>query len=473
MSLLLLVASLCPGSGGLCLEFRGPIPCVGPVADRPSAVAQQPRPEAAPTLLTAAEAGTLREKFRRCLKEEDALRSATDLDARELDRAERALARADEEFRLDWQKMARKGDLLASVRDLRQLFTNCFPLRGNPPAQGVWRTDSVEFPRLGERYAFTWFVPKGARADTPLPIVMMLPGPADAASIARHRQDAFGELGADYCWHGVPTPANWRIDEAPDRSKDGGDEVDAMRVRWVFGTFGEAIGRAAIDRNRVFLDCGRDASAFGLRFATLFPDRFAGVVLRDLRRVDDLRLGSLASLPVLLVRSPATAAAVDALVPKLEQAAPGLCKVLDATDEYPHPGLAGAIVAWMDAQRRSMAPRTVRIEPNTDDHNRAYWVDIEKADSLDGSPPDRRVRIEAVADRANNVVRVQCVGVERLRLYLNDELVDLGKPFLVVVNGREFREQRTRSFETLRENLVRRRDWEVLFPVTFTTSVPK
>ncbi len=115
----------------------------------------------------------------------------------------------------------------------------------------------------------------------------------------------------------------------------------------------------------------------------------------------------------------------------------------------------------------------MRIEPNTDDHNRAYWVDIEKADSIDSTPDDRRVRVEAVADRANNTVRVQCVGVERLRLYLNDELLDLDKPFLVVVNGREFREERTRSFETLRETLVRRRDWEALFPVTFTTSVPK
>lgn len=472
MSLLLLVASLCPGSGGLCPELRARDAAFGRIADRSLVVAQQPGPEAGPTLLTSAEASTLREKFRRCLKEEDALRGA-ELDARDLDRVERALLRADEEFRLDWQKMARKGDLLASMRDLRQLFANCFPLRGNPPAQGVWRTDDVEFARLGERYSFTWFVPKGARPEVPLPTVVMLPGPADATAVARYRQDAFGDLGADYCWHGVPTPANWRIDEAPDRSKDGGDEVDAMRVRWVFGSLGEAIGRAAIDRNRVFLDCGREASAFGLRFATLFPDRFAGVVLRDLRRVDDLRYGSLANLPVLLVRSPATAAAVDALVPKLDQTAKGRCTVLDVTDEYPHPGSAKAIVAWMDAQRRTMTPTNVRIEPNTDDHNRAYWVDVEKADMLDGSPEDRRVRIEAVADRANNVVRVQCVGVERLRLYLNDDLLDLGKPFLVVVNGREFREQRTRSFETLRENLVRRRDWGVLFPVTFTTSVPK
>lgn len=471
MSLLLLVASLCFGSGGLCPDLRGPL---ADATDRPSpAVAQDPGGAARPTLLTAAEAATLREKFRRCLKEEDALRSATDLDSRDLERAERALGRADEEFRLDWNRMARKGDLLASVADLRQLFTNCFPLRGNAPPPGAWRTDSVEFPRLGERYAFTWLVPKGARPEAPLPTVVMLTGSGDASAAGRHRQDAFGELGADRCWLGVPTPANWRIDEAPDRSKDGGDEVDATRVRWLFGTFGEAIGRVAIDRNRVFLDCGRDASSFGLRFATLFPDRFCGVVLRDLRRVDDLRFGSLANLPVLLVKSPATAAAVDSLAARLEQAAPGRCTVLEATDEYPHPGAAPAIVAWMDAQRRTMTPTRVQIEPNTDDHNRAYWVDIEKADSIDSNPQDHRVRIDAVADRANNVVRVQCVGVERLRLHLNDDLVDLGKPFLVVVNGREFREQRTRSFETLRENLVRRRDWEVLFPVTFTTSVPK
>ena len=470
MSLLLLVASLCPGSDGLCPDLR---PEAVVVAERPLAAAQDPGGEATPTLLTAAEAGTLREKFRRCLKEDDALRSGTDLDPRALDRLERALARADEEFRLEWSRMARKGDLLASVRDLRQVFGNCFPLRGSLPTPGAWRSEAVEFPRLGERYEFAWLLPKGARPETPLPTVVMLAGAGDAAAVARHRQGAFGELGATYCWLGVPTPATWRPDEAPDRSKDGGDEIDAMRVRWVFGTFGEAVGRAALDRSRVFLDCGQDASAFGLRFATLFPDRFAGVVLRDLRRVDELRFGSLANLPVLLVKSPATAASVEAVARRIEQAAPGRCTVLEATDEYPHAGLAAAIVDWMGRQHRTMTPGRVLLEPNTDDHNRAYWVDVEKADSLESSPPDRRVRLEAVADRTNNVVRVHCVGVERLRLHLNDEIVDLDKPFLVIVNGREFREQRTRSFETLRENLVRRRDWEVLFPVTFTTSVPK
>ena len=115
----------------------------------------------------------------------------------------------------------------------------------------------------------------------------------------------------------------------------------------------------------------------------------------------------------------------------------------------------------------------LNLEPVTDDHNRAYWVDIEDAELLASTPAARLPRLEAVADRASNTVRVSCRGVERFTLQLNDDLLDLGKPFTVVVNGREYREQRTRSFQQLRDGLVARGDWDVLFPVALTTSVPK
>jgi hypothetical protein len=120
-----------------------------------------------------------------------------------------------------------------------------------------------------------------------------------------------------------------------------------------------------------------------------------------------------------------------------------------------------------------MVPRRVVVEPVTDDHNRAYWVDIEDAELLASTPEARLPRLEAEADRATNTVRVACRGVERFTLQLNDDLLDLGRPFSVVVNGREYREQRTRSFQQLRDGLVARGDWDVLFPVALTTSVPK
>lgn len=434
--------------------------------------------QAAP-LLSAGEAATLREKFRRFLREDAAHRQAADKDAKDLARTERARTRAEEDLLVEWQRLGRKGDLLASTADLRQVFHNVFPLATNPPSLGSWRDGEVAFAGLGEVHRYALLVPKSYRPDTTLRTVVLVSGSASGdgpvPSPADYQQACWGasSLAADTLWHGLVVPAKWRLDDAPDRSLDGGDEVDAMRARLLFGTLGDTVGKVAVDRARVFLDCGRGACGFGLRFGAMFPDRFAGLVLRAPVAVDGLRLGSLANLPILLVRTKDNAAVVDALQQRLAAESPRLVTVLTATDAFPHPGLTGAITDWVVQQQRTMVQKRVVVEPVTDDHNRAYWVDIEDAELLASTPAARLPRIEAEADRATNTVRVSCRGVERFTLQLNDDLIDLGKPFTIVVNGREYREQRTRSFQQLRDGLVARGDWDVLFPVALTTSVPK
>ena len=354
-----------------------------------------------------------------------------------------------------------------------------FPLPANPPGLGSWRDGEVTFAGFGEVHRYALLVPKAYRADATARTVVLVSGSASSGAPvpapADYQQACWStsSLAADTIWHGLVVPAKWRLDDVPDRSVDGGDEVDAMRARLLFGTLGDTVGKVAVDRARVFLDCGRGACGFGLRFGAMFPDRFAGLVLRAPVAADGLRLGSLANLPILLVRTKDNAAVVDALQQRLAAEAPRLVTVLDATDEYPHPGLTGAITDWVVQQQRTMGQKRVVVEPVTDDHNRAYWVDIEDAELLASTPAARLPRLEAEADRASNTVRVSCRGVERFTLQLNDDLLDLGKPFTVVVNGREYREQRTRSFQQLRDGLVARGDWDVLFPVALTTSVPK
>lgn len=447
----------------------------------PSVVlAQAPAPRLSP-----AEATVLRDKFTRFLRDDTALVLAADKDGKEIERAERARLRAEEEFALEWQRQQRKGNLLASPADLRQIFFNCFPVRPGSAATGSWRESSVEFAGVDEKHSYGVLLPKGLRVDTPARAVLLIPGTASAAGgdwtpASAHFAATWAgsPLLADSVFHGVTVPAKWQLDVAPDPRIDGADEIDATRTRLLLGTFGETLNVCSVDRSRVFLDCGRGACGFGLRFATLFPDRFAGVVLRAPTAVDALRLGSLRHVPVLLLRTADSALVVDALFARLQKDAPGMATVLEANDAYPHPAMAAAIGEWLGKQRRSMVPMQVTIEPNTDDNNRAYWVDIEAGNTIAAGLADRvpRVdlpRIEAVADRSTNTITVTCTGVERFALQLNDQLLDLDQPFVVVVNGREFREKRTRSFQQLRDGLVGRSDWEYLFPVAFSTSVPK
>ena len=81
------------------------------------------------------------------------------------------------------------------------------------------------------------------------------------------------------------------------------------RVAAVLTPLGSIWRTVPADRGRTILDCGRGSSAFGLRLAAMFPDRFAGVVLRWPALDDSVRVRALEGVPVLLVRSDDTAEA--------------------------------------------------------------------------------------------------------------------------------------------------------------------
>jgi hypothetical protein len=89
------------------------------------------------------------------------------------------------------------------------------------------------------------------------------------------------------------------------------------------------------------------------------------------------------------------------------------------------------------------------------------------------APEDKKPRLEVTADRANNRIEVKATAVASFSLHLNDSLVDLGKPFTVVINGKAQTEQRTRDFGTMLQLILRKYDGSWVFPVTFSSSVPQ
>jgi hypothetical protein len=127
----------------------------------------------------------------------------------------------------------------------------------------------------------------------------------------------------------------------------------------------------------------------------------------------------------------------------------------------------------MAEQKRNMTPKKVVIEPNHDRFKRAYWVTVDRADPLLGTPAETRPRIEVEADRATNRIVVKSRGIESFVLFLNDDLVDLDKEFTVEINGKAIPETLKRSFAGMRDRMVSRRDWEYLFPVEYKSTVPK
>lgn len=425
-------------------------------------------------LLTPAEHEALRKSLAKYLAD-DAIYQASEGNKRE--KANQKRDTSMEAFQKEWDKAGKKGNVLGSMADLRAIFENCFTVKPPTVSLGSLRKESIK--DLDVEYYY--YLPKTYKAEKPTRTVVMLPGTTTADGTewfkaADHFTAAWGDKATllnETIVQVCSVPAGLEFDPVPDYSRQGAEEEEDRRIRTLLGALGDLRQGYNLDRARLFLDCGRGSCGFGLRLMTLFPDRFAGVVLRAPVEVDDIRLGSLTGSNVLLLRTAATAAVVDALKKRLDESAPGCATVLDAADEYPHPGSAAAIETWLKERKRNMVPTRVVLEPNHDRFNQAYWVDILTADSLLTASPDKKPRLEIEADPKANRIVVKAVGVERFTLLLNDDLVDLDKEFTVVVNDKPVSEKRTRNFRAMRERVVSRSDWDFLFPVEFATTAPK
>ncbi|MBL8755044.1 MAG: hypothetical protein JNK15_17200 [Planctomycetes bacterium] len=428
-------------------------------------------------LLTPAEHASLRDKLAKFLADEAAVAMGGKDREKNVDKKAKSKAAWDAEWKKAEAKVAKTGILLASTADVSAIFENCFTVKPPKNSPGELRKEQVSDTDI----EFSYMLPKSYKNTVPTRMVFLLTGSggANGATMWTKASDYYGATWAksateaDAIFH-IPTiPAQLELDPIPDYSREGAEAEEDKRSRMMLASLGTMMQMANIDRRRIVLDCGRGNSGYGLRFMTLFPDRWAGAILREPTAVDDLRLGTLTGIPILLVRTAATAATVDALAKRLEEISPKKITVLDAADEYPHKALTPKIEEWMAGCRRNMVPSRIVIEPNHDQFNRAYWAKIDVANPLLTSAPDKKARLEVVAERAVNRITVKTVGVESFTLMLNDDLVDLDKEFTVVINDKAVTEKKTRVLRDLKDNVVTRMDWDYLFPVKFSTTVPK
>ncbi len=428
----------------------------------------------APSLLTAAEQSALRDKLVKYLEADEDYQAATRPADRE--KANKARDKAKEAFDAEWKKASRKGDLLGSMVDLRAVMANCFVVKQPSYSLGQLRKDVNK----DDDVEYSFWVPKTYKSANPMRTSIVLPGTttADAVGTWTKAADYFAsiweksETANTTILHVCHLPAGLEFDPVPDYSREGAEEEEQRRILAVWSGFGQTMGNLNVDRGQVFLDCGRGNSGFGLRFATLFPDRFAGLILRDPVSVDALRLGSIATVPVLLFKSAANGATVDALAKRLRENNPEGVTVVDATDEYPFKASNTVVEQWMAGCRRNMSPKKVVIEPNHDRFNRVAWADIAQATPLLTAPKDETPRLEVEADRATNRITVKATSVDSFVLVLNDDLVDLSKEFTVEINGKATIEKRTRSFAGMLDRVLQRRDWDYLFTVEYKAVVP-
>jgi hypothetical protein len=181
--------------------------------------------------------------------------------------------------------------------------------------------------------------------------------------------------------------------------------------------FGEFWKRYHVDFDRVVLDGTKDA----LPLAASMPVFFAGVVVRaDTAEgknvdIDPALVANFAHIPVYVVGS--------------EDAA--VVKSLRAGGAMPKVGPADGLIPWLKAIPPRTTPTDFKWTVNDPDvHILANWINLNRIADADASLVVKTVREE-------NAVRIEAKGIENLSIFLNDRIVDLGKPVRITINGKD------------------------------------
>ncbi|MGE3174091.1 MAG: hypothetical protein AB7O97_15800 [Planctomycetota bacterium] len=427
-----------------------------------------------PPLLTAQEQKSLQSKLAKLIEARTEYDSSSSSNPRLREKAQRGYEQAKDAFTEEWEaRVAKKGDILGSPADLEAIFANVIAYE---------RKSGVTMRKINEKDDIPehcLYVPKGYKSDSPIRTVLLVPGKGDDGEWAdgvKWYEEAWGKSNpadADTMFHVPHFSEGLDLDAMPDYSSLAGEATETQRIGELMRSFGETQRTYNVDRARLFLDAAKDGCGFALRVATHFPDRFAGLILRHPVDVPDLRLGSLGGVSVLLISSPATAAACEKLKERLDAVSPSICTILEGKGEYPFRDSAADIETWMDGVRRTVNHRKVVLEPNDDRFRKGFWVAIETMDSVHLSPEGMKPRVVAEADPDQNRIKIDTVGVEAIYLQLNDALVDLDKPFTILINGKAITEERRREFNRMLDFMLQRFDGEFLFPVQFKVQVPE
>ncbi len=193
-------------------------------------------------------------------------------------------------------------------------------------------------------------------------------------------------------------------------------EDGALRHAFSTATLQRFWRHAHVDFDRIVLD-GKGEAAL---LASVFPNVFAGMVLRG-GHVDLSTVPNFAAVPVFVVEDPA-----------LERA------LRQAGHPDVRSGDRDALTSWLQARKRRV-PASFDWVVASSEHVFANWIHILETtsrESASGSPLEPMLRVRYVDTESDpNTLRIDGWGVESIRVWLNDDVVDLDRDVRLVLNG--------------------------------------
>ena len=122
-------------------------------------------------------------------------------------------------------------------------------------------------------------------------------------------------------------------------------------------------------------------------------------------------------------------------------------------------------VEWMAKFRRNPYPKRVVWRQEEVSRTASYWLSAPTKECRHGA--------KVVAEYDGNRVEILSCDYSRLKLYFNDQMVDLGKPVAVYYNGKcLFKGKLKRSLATMSQTLSERGDLRYCFPAELEVKIP-
>jgi hypothetical protein len=333
------------------------------------------------------------------------------------------------------RKKAKGREPLALCGDLGKALWQSFDYK-NAKGIAAGKIKSVTFkePYYGEKAQLTYAIWVPTKYDPRRPYTLILCIPEKGSKPEQH----IGEKWTDKDTRenalivAVPMPEDvkqWT--ETGTSQQPGGFSNLMLTLKQIRASY-------AVDYDRVYIAGRGEGVAAALALAARAPDRFAGVIGRS-GDLDAAGPGveNFKNLPTFFGGAGANATAFGEKCTKAEY---GNCTIkAEASD--------ADVWTWMRDHPRVANPLEVVLYPGRPTPNKAYWVEVPQSDYKE---PEF---VKAKVDKASNLITIDASdGITKVKLYLNDDLVDLDKEVKVVCNGAE-------HVDKLPRNLWATMDW--------------
>ncbi len=311
------------------------------------------------------------------------------------------------------EKKLKGGQLLASLGDMNEVIykANGYERKAPKRANGAVIDKSLKSSRVagGTVDYAVWTPAKYKPKAGPYTLILTIPN--EGKSAADHIKENF--LNGDLLDSTVIAAPKMPGDSDAWMGKDG--------IGAVLLTMRDITDVYAIDVERIFIGGRGKGGEAALKFANMFPDRFAGAFCWAGDGGDEVSAENLKHVPILITGggSNATGLSERAKEAKLENV------TLDPA------GGEAEIVAWMSGKRRSNYPEQFTIVPGAMFPTRAYWAQFAPTEDMSTT------KLEAAVNRETNTVTLTGTGITECTLYFSDGVVDLSRPVTVVANGGE------------------------------------